>query len=90
VRRGSGFAWRPLRKTTSSGPAGRSLSSLSDTEDEARQIASKYDAFGRDWRDPLFAACDSLETSETHVFGDVVFRSEPVVVEGGKRAAKRR
>jgi hypothetical protein len=61
-----------------------------DTEDEARQIASKHDAFGRDWRDPLFAACDSLETSATHVFGDAVFRSEPVVVEGGKRAAKRR
>jgi hypothetical protein len=61
-----------------------------DTEDEARQIASKHDAFGRDWRDPLFAACDSLETSATHVFGDVIFRSEPVVVEGGKRAAKRR
>jgi hypothetical protein len=61
-----------------------------DTEDEARQIASKHDAFGRDWRDPLFAACDSLETSETHVFGDVIFRSEPVALEGRKRATKRR
>jgi hypothetical protein len=54
-----------------------------DTEDEARQIASKLDAFGRDWRDPLFAACDSLETSETHVFGDVIFRSEPSAVGAG-------
>jgi hypothetical protein len=60
-----------------------------DTEDEARQIASKHDAFGRDWRDLHFAACDSLETSETHVFGDVVFRSVPVAIEGRKRAAKR-
>jgi hypothetical protein len=61
-----------------------------DTEDEARQIASKHHAFGRDWRDPDFAACAGLETTESHVFGDVIFRSEPVVVGGGKRAAKRR
>jgi hypothetical protein len=44
----------------------------------------------RDWRDPHFAACDSLETSETHVFGDVIFRSEPVAVEGRKRTAEHR
>jgi hypothetical protein len=56
-----------------------------DTEDEARQIASMHDAFGRDWRDPHFAACDSLETSATHVFGDVIFRSEPAAVEVLKR-----
>jgi len=31
---------------------------------------------------PHFAKCDCLETSETPVFGDVVFRSEPVAVEG--------
>jgi hypothetical protein len=49
-----------------------------------------HDAFGRDWRDPHFAACDSLETSETHVFGDVIFRSEPVAVEALKRVAKRK
>ena len=60
-----------------------------DTEDEARQIAFAHDVFGRDWRDPHFAACESLETSETHVFGHVVFRSEPMAVEGRKRAAKR-
>jgi hypothetical protein len=61
-----------------------------DTEEEARQIASMHDAFRRDWRDPRFAVCDALETSETHVFGDVFFRSEPVAVEAGKRTAKRR
>jgi hypothetical protein len=32
-----------------------------DTEEEARQIASMRDAFGRDWRDPRFAVCDALE-----------------------------
>jgi hypothetical protein len=39
-------------------------SSTSDpgrTEDEARQIAFKRDVLGRDWRDPLFAACESLK-----------------------------
>jgi hypothetical protein len=61
-----------------------------DTEEEARQIASMHDAFGRDWRDPRFAVCDALDTPEAHVFGDVVFRSEPVAVKVGKRAAKRR
>jgi hypothetical protein len=60
-----------------------------DTEDEARQIASKHDAFGRDWRDPHFAVADAMETHDTHVFGDVIFRSEPVVVESQKRGAKR-
>jgi hypothetical protein len=46
-----------------------------DTEEEARQIASMHDAFGRDWRDPRFAVCDALETSETHVLA-TSFRSE--------------
>jgi hypothetical protein len=59
-----------------------------DTEDEARQIAAVHDAFGRNWRDPHFTVCDPLETSETHVFGDVIFRSEPVVVVGRKRAKR--
>jgi hypothetical protein len=61
-----------------------------DTEDEARQIAFTHDAFGRDWRDPNYAACESSETTESHVFGDVIFRSEPVAVEDRKRVAKRR
>ena len=54
-----------------------------DTEEEARQIASMHDAFRRDWRNPRFA-----------VVGDPRFRrhlrSEPVAVEVGKRAPKRR
>ena len=57
-----------------------------DTEEEARQIASMHDAFGRDWRDPNVA----LDTPEAHVFGDVVFRSEPVVIAPGKRVPKRK
>jgi|ERR1700726_3841340 hypothetical protein len=61
-----------------------------DTEEEARHIASKHDAFGRDWRNPRFAVCEALDAPEAHVFGDVVFRSEPVAVEKGTRAAKRR
>ena len=61
-----------------------------NTEEEARQIASMHDAFGRDWRNPHFAVCDALNTPEAHVFGDVVFRSEPVAIEVGKRAPKRR
>jgi hypothetical protein len=60
-----------------------------DTEEEARQLASMHDAFGRDWRNPRFAVCDVLDTPEGHVFGDVVFRSEPVAI-AGKRAPKRR
>src|ERR1700733_10709062 len=61
-----------------------------DTEEEARQIASMHDAFGRDWQDPSFTVCDALETSDIHVFGDIFFRSEPVAVEAGKQPPKRR
>ena len=61
-----------------------------DTEEEARQIASMHDAFGRDWRDPRFAVCGALDTPEAHVFGDIFFRSEPVAIKVGRRAAKRR
>jgi hypothetical protein len=60
-----------------------------DTEDEARQIASMHDAFGHNWRDPRFAVADVMETSETHVLGDVIFRSEPVAIECRKRAPRR-
>ena len=35
-----------------------------DTEDEARQIASIHDVFGRNWRDPHFAVADVMETPE--------------------------
>jgi hypothetical protein len=61
-----------------------------DTEDEARKIASTHDAFGRDWRDPQFATCESLETTETHIYGDVIFRSEPVMVPSVKQPRKRK
>jgi hypothetical protein len=61
-----------------------------DTEEEARQIACMHDPSGRDWRDPRFAVCNALDTPEAHVFGDVIFRSEPVAIEVGKRAPKRR
>jgi hypothetical protein len=59
-----------------------------DTEDEARQIAATHDAFGRDWRDPQFATCESLETAETHIYGDAIFRSEPVMVSPPKQASR--
>jgi hypothetical protein len=61
-----------------------------DTEDEARHIAAMHDVFGRSWRDPDYAVCESLETAETHVFGDVIYRSEPVAVEGRRRIGKSR
>jgi hypothetical protein len=59
-----------------------------DTEEEARGIAARHDVFGRDWRHPHFAVCHSIKTADRHVFGDVVFRSEPVVIENRKRAAR--
>lgn len=59
-----------------------------DTEDEAREIASKHDVFGRDWRNPDYAACEFMLTTEHHVFGDVVFRSEPVKI-ARRRPSKR-
>jgi hypothetical protein len=61
-----------------------------DSEEEAWRIASMHDAFGRDWRNPRVAVCDALDTPEADVFGDVVFRSEPVAIEVGKRAAAKR
>ena len=57
-----------------------------DSEEKARSVAAKHDVFGRDWRDPRFAACESIATTERHVFGDVVFRSEPVVVGNCRRS----
>jgi hypothetical protein len=61
-----------------------------DTEEEARQIAVTHDVFGRNWRDPQYASCEPMETTEAHVFGDVIFRSEPAVSAERKRAARRR
>jgi hypothetical protein len=76
------FAWRPADNDL--GRSSRQIAAA-DTEG-ARQIAFMHAAFGRDWRDPGFAVCDTLETAGTHVLGDVVFRSAPVAVEVGKRA----
>lgn len=59
-----------------------------DTEDEARAIAAKHAVLGRDWRDPGYAVCEPMQTAELHVIGDVVFRSEPVTIEGRRRAPK--
>jgi hypothetical protein len=53
-------------------------------------LITQHDAFGRDWRIQILPACDGLEPTESRVFGDVIFRSEPVAVGGGKRAANRR
>jgi hypothetical protein len=61
-----------------------------ETEEDARQIASMHDAFGRDWRSVRFAVADVLDAPEAHVVGDVVFRSEPVLIAAGKRVPKRK
>lgn len=46
-----------------------------DTEEAARAIATAADALGRDWRDERAFLADSIDTSERHVVGDVIFRS---------------
>jgi hypothetical protein len=43
----------------------------------SREIAAKHDALRPGLRDPIYAVCESLDTTERHVFGDVIFRSEP-------------
>ena len=48
-----------------------------ETEDVARAIATRADPMGRDWRDRLSFAADSIETTERHVIGDVIFRFIP-------------
>lgn len=50
-----------------------------DSEEEARRIATLADPLGRDWKNPKVFAADSMETPESHVVGDVVFRSMPSV-----------
>jgi hypothetical protein len=59
-----------------------------DTEDEARLIDYTHDAFGRDWRDPGFAVCDAVDTQETHIHGDVTFRSVPMQAQKTKPGRK--
>jgi hypothetical protein len=48
-----------------------------ETEQDARAIATTADPMGRDWRDPHAYAADSMNTSERHLIGDVIFRSRP-------------
>jgi hypothetical protein len=48
-----------------------------DTEDDAPAIATTADPMGRNWRDPHLFTADSMETTERHVIGDVIFRSTP-------------
>lgn len=73
------FRLAPLRTTTSAGPAARSPSSLRIRRTRPEQIASKHDAFGRDWRDPLFAACDSPGN-----IGDPRFRRRDLPFRAGR------
>lgn len=55
-----------------------------DTEEEARALAAAYDLLGGDWRDPAFASAEVEETTESHVFGDVMISS----VATGSRSSK--
>jgi hypothetical protein len=48
-----------------------------ETEEDARAIAARADSMGRTWRDPHAYAAYSMDTSERHVIGDVIFRSTP-------------
>ncbi|WP_441228133.1 hypothetical protein AB7813_12765 [Tardiphaga sp. 20_F10_N6_6] len=48
-----------------------------ETEDDARAIATTADPMGRNWRDAHLFTADSMETTERHVIGDVIFRSTP-------------
>jgi len=53
--------------------AGRFLAVVAaDTEDEARALAAEHDALCGNWCNPEFASAEFEDTSEAHVFGDVV------------------
>lgn len=43
-----------------------------DTEDEARTLAARHDVLGGDWCNPEFASSEFEDTSDVHVFGDVI------------------
>jgi hypothetical protein len=49
-----------------------------NSEEEARLFASDADPFRHAWRDPAKFNCEMMDTTDDHVVGDVVFRSEPV------------
>lgn len=48
-----------------------------ETEQEARALATVHDPLGRPWLDDRKFACDTIQTQETHIVGDVVFKSAP-------------
>lgn len=60
-----------------------------ETEDDARAIATLGDPRGRNWRDTNLFAADSLDTSERHVIGDVIFRSTPATPAPKPKRAKK-
>jgi hypothetical protein len=60
-----------------------------ETEQDARVIATTADPMGRDWRDPHAYAADSMNTSERHVIGDVIFRSTPATPPPKPKRAKK-
>lgn len=49
-----------------------------ETEDQARLLASAYDPFGRDWKNITLFSADSFDDVDTHVIGDVIFKSAPL------------
>jgi len=48
-----------------------------DTEDDARRIATETDPLGQDWQDQMRFVADSIVTTESHVIGDIIFKSVP-------------
>ncbi len=48
-----------------------------DTEEHARALASAHDPFGRYWMSEMQYSCDFIDSPETHVVGDIVFKSLP-------------
>lgn len=49
-----------------------------ETEDQARELACSYDPFGRDWKNIKLFSADSFEDANSHVVGDVIFKSMPL------------
>jgi hypothetical protein len=49
-----------------------------ETEDHARELASAYDPFGRDWKNEKLFAAESFNDTDAHVIGDVIFKSTPL------------
>jgi hypothetical protein len=56
-----------------------------DTVEQARALAASHDQLGGDWRNPDFASAELEETTERHVFGDVVISSVSIASEPPKR-----